>query len=131
MKKTFSNPFTGRQETNDVSELFAEIQKTQSPAPVVEPLKRINPVEENKSPVNMEAPKDDDTAPVRPYGSTPERTTDRTPVRQRILRRYAFEFYMDQIDALKKMKLEKLNAGEDMSMSKLVRDALDEYIKNL
>ena len=131
MKKTFSNPFTGRQETNDVSELFAEIQKTQSPTPVVEPLKRINPVEENKPPVSKESPKDEESVPVRPYGSTPERTADRTTVRQRILRRYAFEFYMDQIDALKKMKLEKLNAGEDMSMSKLVRDALDEYIKNL
>lgn len=131
MKKTFSNPFTGRQEVNDVSELFAEIQKTQSPTPIDKPLKRIHSSEEKKSSVSKETQKEEESIPVRPYGRTPERTVDRTPVRQRILRRYAFEFYIDQIDVLKKMKLEKLNVGEDMSMSKLVRDALDEYIRNL
>src|SRR5436190_186180 len=49
--------------------------------------------------------------PVRPYGRTPERTDGRTPVRRSITR-YAFEFYLDQIDTLKQLSLDAKVRGE-------------------
>lgn len=54
----------------------------------------------------------------------------RTPVR-RTITRYAFEFYQDQIDTLRKISLEeKMNGGKG-SMSEMVREAIDNYIKKI
>ena len=51
----------------------------------------------------------------------------RTPVR-RFITRYAFEFYQDQLDWLRSTSLEEKARGEQGSMSKMVREALDSYI---
>ncbi len=57
----------------------------------------------------------------------PARTNARTPVR-RTITRYAFEFFQDQIESLRKMSLEEKQRGEKGSMSEMVREAIDMYI---
>ena len=64
-------------------------------------------------------------AEVRPSPSAPVRT----PVRiKRTITRYAFEFFQDQIETLKKFSIEEQIRGEKGSMSQMVREALDAYI---
>lgn len=57
--------------------------------------------------------------PVRPYGRT---------VQRRTITRYAFEFYQDQIETLRRVALEDKFNGEKGSMSEMVREAMDLYI---
>ncbi len=57
--------------------------------------------------------------PVVPYARTPVRRT---------ITRYAFEFFQDQIDSLRRFALEEKTQGEKGSMSEMVREALDMYI---
>jgi hypothetical protein len=71
-------------------------------------------------------------APIEP---TAERTPVRTPVRpyartgfKRTITRYAFEFYQDQIQSLRKFSLEEKAREEKGSMSEMVREAVDAYI---
>jgi hypothetical protein len=62
----------------------------------------------------------------------PERPNDPTPVRpnaKRIITRNSFETYEDQMDSLRKFSYEDKLEGKLGSMSKMVRDALDEYIQ--
>ncbi len=62
--------------------------------------------------------------------ATTERPSVRTPVRmeQRILKRHPFEFYRDQLDALKQLSLTDQMAGGRGNMSEMVREALDAYL---
>jgi hypothetical protein len=60
---------------------------------------------------------------------------ERTPVRpyaragkNRSITRYAFEFYQDQIEQLRRISLEAKLEGEKGSMSEMVREAIDDYI---
>ena len=58
-----------------------------------------------------------------------ERTENRTyqlPIK-RATKRYSFEFYDDQVIRIKQIKLNTEMAGERISMSEIVRQALDEY----
>jgi hypothetical protein len=53
----------------------------------------------------------------------------RTPVRiKRSITRYAFEFFQDQIETLRKYSLDEKIRGEVGSMSQMVREAIDAYI---
>lgn len=56
---------------------------------------------------------------VRPYSRTGNKRT---------ITRYAFEFYQDQIDTLRKFSLDEKLHGEKGSMSEMVREALDMFI---
>ena len=62
--------------------------------------------------------------------ATSERSSVRTGVRveQRILKRHPFEFYRDQLDALKQLSLTDQMAGGRGNMSEMVREALDAYL---
>ena len=42
--------------------------------------------------------------------------------------RYPFDFYADQIDQLRQLRAEAMMRGENYSMSKLVREALDKEL---
>lgn len=66
------------------------------------------------------AEREDDRTGVRAYG--------RTPKKQRSITRYAFEFYQDQLDLLRRISLEEKMQGEKGSMSEMVREALDDYL---
>lgn len=56
------------------------------------------------------------------------RTNGRTPVRS--VSRYAFEFYMDQVDELKARSLDDRIRGGSGNMSQMVRQAIDEYLEH-
>ena len=64
----------------------------------------------------------------RPPDDTTERPPDRPNNRGELIRR-GFEWYADQLRALKKLSLEDQMQGRSGSMSAMVRDALDEYLK--
>lgn len=61
-----------------------------------------------------------------------ERSENRTanlPLKRRT-KRYSFEFYDDQIDRLKELKVKAEGDGERLSLSEMVRAALDEYLND-
>lgn len=61
-----------------------------------------------------------------------ERTNERTPERpngKRIITRNSFEIYEDQMDSLRRLSYEEKMQGKLGSMSAMVREAIDSYIK--
>lgn len=52
------------------------------------------------------------------------------PVRpaKRIRRRHPFDIYEDQLECLKELKTRAMRRGEETSMSRMVREALDAYL---
>ncbi len=70
-------------------------------------------------------------ATERPNGRTvysSERPNDRTVSSERKTVRHSFEFYADQIQAIRKLRAQKELAGEPVSLSEMVRDAVDRYL---
>ena len=55
---------------------------------------------------------------------------DSVPTGRREFIRRGFEWYADQLRALKKLSLEEQMEGKPGNMSQMVREALDEYLKN-
>jgi hypothetical protein len=64
----------------------------------------------------------------RPDGEAVYRPDDR-PTGKGILVRRGFEWREDQLRALKKLSLQEQMEGKPGSMSQMVRDALDEYLR--
>src|SRR5262245_5943160 len=61
-----------------------------------------------------------------------ERVNARTPVRpngKRIITRNSFETFEDQMDSLRKLSLQEKMEGKLGSMSQMVREAIDDYLK--
>jgi hypothetical protein len=78
-------------------------------------------------PVTEEKPEASAVHPI------PERVNARTPVRpngKRIITRNSFEIYEDQMDALRKLSLQEKMEGKLGSMSQMVREAIDAYLKD-
>lgn len=78
-----------------------------------------------------------DERPVRKVRSErPVRSTDQSvsqkpqPPKKREIKRHAFEIYRDQWETLKQLKMTTMLTGELVSMSEMVREALDSYINN-
>jgi hypothetical protein len=63
----------------------------------------------------------------RPPGEPVARRNDR-PTGRRVPVRRGFEFYEDQLMALKKLSLEEQMDGQSGNMSQMVREALDDYL---
>lgn len=63
-------------------------------------------------------------APDRPTN----RPSDRATVKHLLVRR-GFEWYEDQLAALKRVSLHEQMEGQSGSMSAMVREALDDYLK--
>lgn len=66
-----------------------------------------------------------------------ERSTERTPEQvieklvtkpHRIIRRYSFEAYDDQVRHLKRISLQAEIEGESRSISEMIREAIDTYL---
>ena len=73
-----------------------------------------------------------DRSNERTEGRTINRTENRSvqlPIK-RMTKRYSFEFYVDQVQKIKKIKLDAELRGERIMMSDIVRDALDQYLEN-
>lgn len=62
--------------------------------------------------------------PERPNASTPERPNGR-----RIITRNSFEVYEDQMDSLRDRSYQEKRVGKLGSMSAMVREAIDAYLK--
>ena len=72
---------------------------------------------------------------VRVSNNGPQKKSAASPlpaaaVEKREIKRHAFEFYRDQLPKLKQLKAEFMIKGTDKSMSAMVREAVDEYIKS-
>src|SRR5690348_4748638 len=92
----------------------------------------IKPVVHNQL---TETYKEEDKIP-RYSDNTTTRTLERanapTPARlngRRIITRNSFETYEDQMEALRKLSFKEKLEGKIGSMSKMVRDAIDEYLE--
>lgn len=70
--------------------------------------------------------------PVKPE-TNPKLPLDIPTSRQRIITRASFEIYQDQLHVLRQVSLSAKLAGEQLSISEMVREALDGYLtdKNL
>ena len=69
---------------------------------------------------------------VRSENRTDMRTENRSfllPVKRKT-KRYSFEFYDDQLVRLKKLKYRVETAGENITLSGMVRQAVDQYLKD-
>jgi hypothetical protein len=65
-------------------------------------------------------------------GRPPDEAANRPPdrvKRRRLLVRRGFEWYEDQLAALKRLSLQEQLEGKEGSMSAMVREALDDYLK--
>ena len=78
--------------------------------------------------------------PDRSENRTEERTEIRPQDRSEILppqlpikrrtKRYSFEFYDDQIQKIRQLKIQTEMRGETIAMSEIVRMAVDQYLNN-
>jgi hypothetical protein len=69
---------------------------------------------------------------TQPSPEIPERPNARTPVRpsgKRIITRNSFEIYEDQMESLRKLSFQEKMEGKLGSMSHMVREAIDAYLK--
>jgi hypothetical protein len=69
----------------------------------------------------------------QPLERIPERVNARTPVRphgKRIITRNSFEIYEDQMESLRKRSFQEKMEGKLGSMSQMVREAIDAYLKH-
>ena len=85
-----------------------------------------DPSPQQSAPITGNDLRPESTAPL------PERVNARTPVRpsgKRIITRNSFEIYEDQMDALRKLSLQEKMEGNLGSMSHMVREAIDTYLK--
>jgi hypothetical protein len=69
-----------------------------------------------------------DRATARPTDEPTGRPVDRV-TNKRLLVRRGFEWYEDQLAALKRLSLQEQMEGKEGSMSAMVREALDDYLK--
>jgi len=71
---------------------------------------------------------------IRTENRTEERTKVRSELRshklpiKRRTKRYSFEFYDDQIQQIRQIKIKTEMNGESIAMSEVVREALDQYL---
>jgi hypothetical protein len=75
-----------------------------------------------KNPTNYQASKGNEISPTM-YPSA-------MPKKREIKRRQPFDVFQDQVDLLKKLSLRDQMNGEIGSMSRMVREALDNYLKD-
>jgi hypothetical protein len=88
-----------------------------------------NPRTPGKKPPNQQIPKSSN-ALHQPDGVSPTAYPSAMPKKREIKRRQPFDVYQDQVDLLKKLSLKAQLDGDIGSMSRMVREALDNYLKD-
>jgi len=85
-----------------------------------------------KKPTNQQTPKDSNALQQGKFAQngTPSSYPSATPKKREIKRRQPFDVYQDQVDLLKQLSLNAQLNGEIGSMSRMVREALDNYLKD-
>lgn len=92
----------------------------------------------SREPVQTDSPQSYDRTDVpsvrdhRSSGRTYDRTNDRTesPPPKRETKRHPFEIYKDQLERLKRRKAQAVLDGKIITMSDMVRVALDNYLQD-
>jgi hypothetical protein len=97
-----------------------------------QPQKGKNQGTAGKKPANQQTPRGNNTMQhgKLEQNSTPSSYPSVTPKKREIKRRQPFDVYQDQVDLLKKLSLRDQMNGEIGSMSRMVREALDNYLKD-
>jgi hypothetical protein len=97
------------------------------------PVSNTPPALDNRTPERSnERTKDDAERPNGRTGTASERSNERTAAATpplRSTRRYSYEFYSDQVDALRKLWAQKQVNGEKVTLSDLAREAFDQYLE--
>ena len=109
------------------------LEKT-SPLAAPEPVKTPEPVPDASTPpVAPQPPVKRRPPPVKEPELNPKFPLDTPRSRQRIIVRVSMEVFQDQYQLLKQVSLSAQLGGDDLSMSEMVREALDAYLtsKNL
>jgi hypothetical protein len=106
-----------------------ELKSSLDHMPVIEKPQRPSP----QAPLSSEQgnPKDESSPQSlsdRPTARPQDEPTGR-PDNKRILVRRGFEWYEDQLNALKRLSIQEQLEGKQGSMSAMVREALDDYLK--
>jgi hypothetical protein len=81
-----------------------------------------------KKPPKQQTPKSN--ALQQPDEVSPTPYPSATPKKREIKRRQPFDVYQDQVDLLKQLSLKAQLNGDIGSMSRMVREALDTYLKD-
>jgi hypothetical protein len=93
-----------------------------------------SPPQEEKKPIVQEEQvkdkKQNGTPHPVPDGVSSTQYPSVTPQKREIKRRQPFDVYHDQVDLLKKLSLRDQMNGELGTMSRMVREALDQYLKD-
>jgi len=89
-----------------------------------DPKKQAPPKEQQSSSAPL--PQTNRPVAVPTLRSNEEQTSN--PTKREFMRR-SFEWYADQLRALKRLSLEEQLEGKEGNMSQMVRDALDDYLK--
>src|SRR3954447_1001057 len=71
-----------------------------------------------------------DRAPVHPNGTAHSTPSPSEASKREIKPRHPFDIYQDQLDLLRKLSIRDKMKGEIGSMSAMVREALDNYLKD-
>jgi hypothetical protein len=101
------------------SAFFPSYKKDGSPPP---------PLQEQNAAQTVPANRPGGEPTGRLTGEATRRPVD-WPTGKRVLVRRGFEWYEDQLAALKKLSLKEQLEGKDSSMSAMVREAIDDYLK--
>jgi hypothetical protein len=85
-----------------------------------------------KKPTNQQIPTSSNALQQGKFAQndTPSSSLSATPKKREIKRRQPFDLYQDQVDLLKKLSLRDQMNGEIGSMSRMIREALDNYLKD-
>jgi hypothetical protein len=83
----------------------------------------------SKKPPSQQTPKSNN-ALQQPDEVSPPPYPSAKPKKREIKRRQPFDVYQDQVDLLKQLSLRDQMNGEIGSMSRMVREALDNYLKD-
>jgi hypothetical protein len=102
-----------------------ELKSSLDNMPVIEKPQRPITKSTDVPEVQSSLPTTSDRPTARPQGEPTGRPADN----RRILVRRGFEWYEDQLNALKRLSIQEQIEGKQGSMSAMVREALDEYLQ--
>ena len=91
------------------------------------PKKEVPPPEHPPAAATVPAKRPPDEATARRSDEPTPRRSDRATGRGELIRR-GFDWYADQLRALKRLSLEEQMEGREGSMSAMLREALDDYL---
>jgi len=94
-----------------------------------EPKKPVPPKEQQSPAAHTPTTRPVDEPARRPSDDSTARPDDTQSSGRREFIRRGFEWYADQLRALKKLSLEEQMEGKPGNMSQMVREALDDYLK--